>query len=390
MDQNKQVHVLRFAAIGYSIFTALNLYLHILNYYSGFLGIGGDRLLYVVKILICVLIWHLLGRAENDRFAPIATAMKITAFCDLLEFFVTEVTAEIKGLALVLIIALLVVKILVDFLFYLEFARNNKLRTIWTGLNAFLVFFSLGALGYSWFLNVAYVLLIVRLLLGLFMIFRIDPKEQSSRKSILCALSEKKISARKKKIVLLITAAVLAIFLCLRYLIVLPTDDYILAGEDNRQYAVSNLLPKWTGFQEKRYGIMDTKTGEKTEAEFHHVLNHDKNGLAWEETGKFINLDGDVVLEVPKKTMAAIGKRSVRTTLLIGSLNEILGDDKPSDIDWEGLYLYHDDRTMVRVKGTFFSEGVCAFYSEKHGAYGYIDYNGDIVVPPTIVNLFEN
>ncbi len=387
MNQGKQARDLRFAAVCYSIFTALNLFLHILNFYCGFMGIGMDRLLYAVKVMVCVFVIFMASRTGNTRFAPIATAMKITVFCDIAEAFVTEVTAEIKGLALALIIALLLVKILVDYLFYMEFADGKGLRTVWISLNIVLVFFALGSVGYSWFLTVSYVLIIARFVLAVFMICKFNPGEQCDRKSMLCTLSGGKISARPRGIAIGITVAFVIVFLSLRYLMVMPADDYILAGEDTRQYAVCNLLPEWTGFREKRYGIVNTKTGEKTKPIFHHVLNHDESGLAWEETGKFVDLDGNVVFEVPRKTMNAIGKRAVRTKLLSSILDKLLGDDKPQYIDWNGDLLHNDDRTMVRVNGTFFSNGICIFYSEKYGAYGYIDNYGDIIAEPEIVRF---
>ena len=383
----KQTCFFRLTLLSYSIFTALNLFLHILNYYCGFMGIGMDRLLYAGKILVCVLVWRIASRTEGDRFVPLATAMKITAFCDIIEVFITEMAVEIKGLVPVLLMVLLLVKLLTDYLLYLEFAVNRGLRMIWIGINAALALLALGAVGYSWLLTAFYLLLVVRFAIAVLIIISSKRGEVLDRKSILATLFREKFTTGKRTVAIGTAAVFAVIVLCLRHLIILPTDDYILAGEDTRQYAVCNLLPEWTGLRAKRYGIVNTKTGEKTKPIFHHVLNHDESGLAWEETGKFVDLDGNVVFEVPRETMNVIGKRSVRTKLLSSILDKLLGDDKPQYIDWNGDLLHNDDRTMVRVNGTFFSNGICIFYSEKYGAYGFIDNYGNIIAPPEIVRF---
>ena len=124
----------------YLVFSIVNVLIHIGNYYNGFLNNYADYALYVVKIIICFMVIKVFKAGSLERYRGIVPIMKLMIICDALELYLSCIMSQQnRGIAFKIAIALMAIKIILDFFFYLEIIESGRDRKAWIALNLVLL-----------------------------------------------------------------------------------------------------------------------------------------------------------------------------------------------------------------------------------------------------------
>ena len=164
MDKNKR---LGRAFYLYTVFTLVNLCIHVSNYYQGFLPDIGDYALYLVKIVVCLFVLITFGKNRLARYQGVTPIMRMMLCLDITELVISLLITDIfQKFAVRIMLVPMIIKFILDFCLYLEIIKDKKDRKSWITINLTLLFLLLLSLKFGiWFL--AFIAVIFRLVFSL-------------------------------------------------------------------------------------------------------------------------------------------------------------------------------------------------------------------------------
>ncbi len=424
----------------YLIFSFFNILIHFFNYYKGFVSMPMEYALYAVKLTICMAICiivkdeYSVDRPDGSyilHFAHIKSIMKMMISFDLFEIFISVNMTEFEGVAANLIIAAAIAKCILDYKFYMELTRSNLAGGLWRTINILLVVCIVGmASNYERFMTFTIFLMFIRFIFSLVIIVNCHKMDRRDKAEELedekYKPFKKPLSGKKIRIISGVVVAVVAVFLWMRYST--ATSENVINSNDGTvsikvlktfgelsnddevvvEYCVCNRMPEGSGFEQKKYGLFNLKTGADTGAIYPALVKFDSDGIAWDHKGHFIDSDGDVVITVPNKLLRT---RAAKSTLWIrffdafrGKLKSTYhtgyyffniidwfayGDSVVNYIDWYALNSHNVMCSYEKyvAPNTYFVNGYATYYSEVSGGYGVIDDNGEIILPPELCEV---
>ena len=418
LERTKKLRVVFYL---YAAFTYINLFIHVENYYQGFLSEHMEYFLYAAKIVICLSVIMVFNKNRIERYRGIVPIMKLMIVFDVMEFVISALMTSYKtGIALKILLVPMVLKVFLDFFFYWEIL-NKKDKFVWIALNLLILvccFFSMKIKGILLFVVM---FAAVRVVLSLIFIKISRDSEDST--DIWTGISDIHFPKWLRIAAVSVYALMIFVFafLCLYKPIGNKELTSVEEGGGYKEFAVQNLMstlgphPWSTGFERTWYGLMDANDELITKPKYTHWLGYDYNGIAWDYKGHFIDRKGNTVISVPYIVSA---KRSVRTSVF-NSVFSFLTGGKYEERDLiylmnnigysmadEDFYVAWDDSNLsgntfkvytnidrygevaFEVEGSqYFFNHITVFYSEVKGAYGLMNDQGEIIVKPCIYDF---
>jgi len=417
----------------YCICNGLNMLIHIMNYYMGFLGFGADILLYLFKIGVCYYVYLQIKHKGNENHAIISSVIKYIMIADALELFVSVTAVEIKGLVFAILLLLFCLKAYLDYYLFLILCKSEPAKKMWTILNSSIVIFVVLVSITNQIMYVVYILLLIRFLMANSIVKRTEGSIPFIKKNaVIVKLSNVSVSHKSRYYIWGAVGILAVCFLWLRYskatgkyelvsddgsIVVYSSMDYFV--EDNYgidRFCITNRMPDWTGFSRYWWGFIDEQSGNVTQAQYSNAPCFDESGIAWDYDGHFIDAKGNIVIDVSSLVM---NRRAPRTTIINDfldvawesedflrvfkwiSIRTFHKDVNPSYghdhfyVEWQGQSVYEGNvMNLENVwglghydKDLYFINNVAAFYSEKDGAYGLINDKGEVIIKPSIYRI---
>ena len=183
-------------------------------------------------------------------------------------------------------------------------------------------------------------------------------------------------------------------------------------SEDVYTYKIHNSMPENSCFYDEKYGIINIKTNYNSGPVYDECPMFDSDGISPDYKGHMIDLDGNVVFDIPSFVTR---KKSVRQRIIDNDLADIYdknilfensldnGNFSTSGFNdhfWEydGLILCYEfnnrdynhryDRDYERH---YFDKGIAVYYSEVNNCFGIITKDGNRLIDPIFEKIsFEN
>ncbi|WP_026652580.1 hypothetical protein [Butyrivibrio proteoclasticus] len=351
--------------------------------------------------MICVLTCIAVKANAKDGSKVISRIMHGIILCDAAELFITCTETQVKGVALALFCIAFAVKMFMDYCLFCYLAADKRLKLFWRLTNVLIIACSILFVFVYGFLYCVYGLLILRVVLAFLMVKRANALSltRDGQQNLIEKLTNRPVNIFVRIGLICVAVLMIALFTWLyrpygRYDIAVTDEVHVssyyaeLHEEKGNlyRYTECNRFPEWSGFYREKWGLVNVKTGNAIEAMSSIRgcdLVFDESGIAWDYNGHFFDLDGNVVISVPKSVYA---KKSIRTALL----NKVLGftRDKetkgiPCNIRWD-----LNERMIMSYDGYYFKNDVALYYSEVEGAVGLINKDGNIVLRPQIIRFF--
>lgn len=432
MDYSTEKNDIKTYLIILNAFTLLNLFLHYVNFYIGFIDSIVDYGLYAAKILICVQIYMATKYEDNALYRTLASIIRLMVVLDVLEVIISLTMVSMEGIAGILLYVLIAAKIVLDYFLYNEFMNEKRTRIVWMALHAAIIGSFFLTIKWYYFFIVFAALIIARFISAIFYIKKCDLEYAiKSERGLMAEIARKTSSPDRYYKTYAILGILLLCFSALyfskttfEYNKTVFNDGLIKVQDDMYQYRVSNKMPKWSGFHRDWWGLINIKTGEQTNATHRERLKYDDAGLAWDFAGHFIDYQGNVVISVDHSVLK---KSTARTTMMI-SLVSFLRDDryeqgidiynykneyvnslywtdifgfadgarKNARIRWDDLDKYSVSSGNIISSGQFitseaydsyFTNHIAIFYSEANGAYGLINDKGKVISRPAFLGF---
>jgi hypothetical protein len=384
----------------------LDFIIHFINYFFGFLGEGVDYLIYGILVAACICGIQIIKKGHEQGYKGVAVILKLMTVLYLVETLISVTMTERMGLALILIILVMLLKMVLDYFLFWEIIENSKTRKHWIAMNlAIIVGLALG-IKVAFFEGVTIVLIVFRFLSCLWII-RNRRTFGTEKESFWSRLSSKKMGKKSQIIAISVVGAALIVFCFLRFYkpegryefesndgntVVFSSKDWLYSTQDNtcpvKQYVVCNYMPEWSGFHREWWGLIDLRTGRATDARYRNRLDFDEDGIAWDYNGHFIDLDGNIIITVPSSVTT---KRSAKTSVF----NIFMGVyPEGANLYWQNSYAVESGNFVFAGRDLdfrrYFWGQTAIYYSDVEGAFGIINDKGQIVVKPEIINFNRN
>ncbi len=162
--------------------------------------------------------------------------------------------------------------------------------------------------------------------------------------------------------------------------------------EKKAQYMISNRWPKWSPFYKEKWGFINLETKTVEAPRFSDKLRYRDDGLAWDYKGHLIDKDGNIVvnckwyfedgrfLDNPRKfALYALKRRILNGHILNGGFLGYGIFDKNQTLQSYDTLSNRNNKPYI---GIYDSYGLTSYYSYSDSAYGYMDMEGNTVIPP--------
>lgn len=183
--------------------------------------------------------------------------------------------------------------------------------------------------------------------------------------------------------------------------------DFRQESEEVYTYSINNGFSEQSMFFQEKYGIVNVKTGFDSGAIYDGRPCFDGDGISPDYNGHFINLDGEVVFDLP---LFVTRKNATRQSMLNKSLSAVYDIDIPHEghIEETGAFRTIDYDYISRIDGIvlckedeyhcedgykenqnrhYFDHGIGFYYSEMHNAFGVISDKGKVLNKPEFYKL---
>jgi hypothetical protein len=146
------------------------------------------------------------------------------------------------------------------------------------------------------------------------------------------------------------------------------------------QYSKRNLMPSWSIFFHKKYGLINIDTADNTGAKYNDCLIFDKTGIAYDYDGHFIDFSANEVMNVPYIVKA-------RTSYRQEALNKLwqMIDEGKHYIN-NGVYYDVFGEFVWSSDHTYFANGVAQYHTYYNDRFGLIRDDGNLITLPKFSN----
>lgn len=402
---------LKFVFITFTLLNLVSGFLRVLSHYDSFITKEIDIVLYLIQIIILMFIYRIACLITPKRInaSKVRHTMRNYIICESALLYIIcmcgNVTSKLTG---VMIIFLFILKQVLEFLLYYcalwdisdystrnDYLHERQLATrkikilILSELSIVLLFFFLMHYKTSKLLIAVYVLILVRTYIEFkiskYISESFDGKcegNPSIRKIVDIKLAKSEII----KIIIVFGLVGLTLILRFTYIdhdVEMEYDDrgfeyHYLKYVDNSQYFNNNLMPSWTGFCDRRYGVHNLIAGTDTGAIYKDELYFDKNGIAWDHDRHLIDIYGNELIETPAvmNLQKSYGQKTLDEFIDMCCENDIyqIGTDSVHG-GFKGIG--SDYRSYE-----YFYNGLGCYYCDFFNRYGLISQNGEVVTPP--------
>ncbi|PHU41520.1 hypothetical protein CSX00_01260 [Pseudobutyrivibrio ruminis] len=445
------------------IWNFINFVSHIFSFYCPFMSQGIDYVFYGVEIVLFLYLIIRIRISHCDKIYVFSTFISWTIILDVIElwFVIFAVdTSHHTFLSLFFkltfivrfVIEYLAVYCFSDFMYgeantrklsYRFYFRFKKFKDIWMIFNVLFLIL----LVVFWFrlnkntLTLVYLFILVRFILGIAIIYNsrslvgvlgpVDSDDYFVGKYSFFDIVNKHCKAFYiLRMIIGIGLIVFAIFILIKknqfdsnlnFLADHPSDivdrfgeaySIVQQSEDVYTYKVHNNMPVNSCFYDEKYGIINIKTNYNSGPVYDECPMFDSDGISPDYKGHMIDLDGNVVFDIPSFVTR---KKSVRQRILDNDLADIYdknilfensldnGSFSTSGFNdhfWEydGLILCYEfnnrdfnrryDRDYERH---YFDKGIAVYYSEVNNCFGIITEDGNRLIDPIFEKIsFEN
>ncbi|WWZ60778.1 hypothetical protein WAA20_07175 [Butyrivibrio fibrisolvens] len=155
-------------------------------------------------------------------------------------------------------------------------------------------------------------------------------------------------------------------------------EYHYLKYVDNSQYFNNNMMPSWTGFCDRRYGVHNLIAGTDTGAIYKDELYFDKNGIAWDHARHLIDIYGNELIETPAvmNLQKSYGQKTLDEFIDMCCENDIYQID--TDSVHGGFKGIGSDYRSYE----YFYNGLGCYYCDFFNRYGLISEDGEVVTSP--------
>lgn len=444
------------------IWNFINLFSHIFSFYCPFMSRGIDYAFYGAEILIFAYLILRIRFSHCEKIYFFSRFISWTIFLDVIELWFAIFAVDMDHVFLPLLFKLtFIIRLVIEYLAVYSFAdfmygeasarklsyrfyfRFKKLKDIWMILNV--IFLIL--LVVLWFrlnkntLTLIYLFILVRLILGIAIIYNsrslvgvfgpVDSEDYFVGKYSFFGIVNKHRKAFDfLRIVILIGLIVYAAFILIKknqfdsnlnFLADHPSDivdrfgeaySIVQQSEDVYTYKVHNNMPVNSCFYDEKYGIINIKTNYNSGPVYDECPMFDSDGISPDYKGHMIDLDGNVVFDIPSFVTR---KKSVRQRIIDNDLADIYdknilfgysSDNGMFSIshsinnfwEYDGLILcdeFHNSDYTYRYdfdsERHYFDKGIAVFYSEVNNCFGIITKDCNRLIDPIFEKIsFEN
>lgn len=401
----------KFVFISFALLNFLSGFLRILSHYVPFITKEMDMILYVAQIVLFVFIYRIASQKTSNYcdITKIRRILKAYIICEIATLYIILMSGNVISILTdVMIVLLFVIKQVLEFLLYYralwdvtdyctraDFLHERQLAArrikIWIFINALLIVSLLPLMCFkvSKILYFIFFVIFVRTWIEIRISKYIGELSDGKSENNLSIRTLFCIKLSKREIVnTIIGAGLVGLTLILRFTYIdhdveMEYDErsleyHYLDRGDNTLYFNSNLMPSWTGFCDRRYGVHNLETGNDTGAIYKGELFFDRNGIAWDHDRHLIDIYGNELIETP--SVMNLQKSNSQKTL-----DEFIKMCCEND-----LYQVDTDYVYGGFKGIksdyspyeFFHNGIGCYYSDFYDRYGFISENGEAVTSP--------
>ncbi|SDB08743.1 hypothetical protein SAMN02910298_00358 [Pseudobutyrivibrio sp. YE44] len=169
-------------------------------------------------------------------------------------------------------------------------------------------------------------------------------------------------------------------------------DEFEKVSSDVYIYSKENIMPEKSMFYDIKYGILNVKTGYNSGAIYDGFPEFDDDGIAPDYKGHFINMDGEIVFDIPGSITRHKSLRQQFLDLAFQERSNVEYNNlKESVIKQNHFYYVEIFRSGICVsreynKGNpikhYFGHGLAFYYSELNDCFGIISDDGKILTKP--------
>ncbi|MCR4568685.1 MAG: hypothetical protein K5769_11580 [Pseudobutyrivibrio sp.] len=409
--------------------------LHIFSSFKPYITLGVDVFFYVITISILMFFYSVLKKESNDCFNSISRVICGTIAVDIIEVFICIFSTGYEDIPKLIFVLTFIAKALLNFdivnlilniayeacmkIENLEYKTDdfNKFKIAWKICNGIIVAVVL-PICYAitkplWLVVLAFVFMT---LYSTSLISKAN-KVITNKEFENIEYKERRIIPTKvKKLIFIGGLAVLMVFVPMflaRYysdakgkFYLVNSEGKLLTEQESStefkqvtdeiyQYTVTNRMPEWSGFNIKKYGLVNIKTKDNTGAIYDGEIFFDDEGIAWDYDSHFINKSGKQLFRAPK-----IVNRKISTKQ--DFYNSILKTkDEKENKSVRSSFLDNCCRTECELNGAllsyffvsensgwkYFVNGIGVYHCDYNDSYGLCNDKGETITSPIYKNI---